>query len=104
MSVPQTVGLKPHSTQGGTNLAGFLITFIGAILFSTKAVMVKVAFKNTPMDALTLLMLRMAWSFPFYFVAAWMVGVKKDQQPLTKKQWMTIIFLGLFGYYLSSLF
>lgn len=83
---------------------GFIITFIGAILFSTKAVMVKVAFKNTPMDALTLLMLRMAWSFPFYVAAAWMAGNRKDQQPLTKKQWTTIIFLGLFGYYLSSLF
>src|SRR5690348_14298065 len=100
MSEQQTLDLKPQSS----NLPGFLITFFGAILFSTKAVMVKVAFKNTPMDALTLLMLRMAWSFPFYVVAAWMAGTRKDQQPLSKKQWMTVIFLGLFGYYLSSLF
>jgi drug/metabolite transporter (DMT)-like permease len=90
--------------QPTTNFAGFLITFVGAILFSTKAVMVKVAFRNTPMDALTLLMLRMAWSLPFYVAAALIAGARKDQVPLTKKQWMTVIFLGLFGYYLSSLF
>lgn len=84
--------------------AGFIITLLGSILFSTKAVIVKVAFAHTPMDALTLLTLRMAFSFPFYIVAAWMASSKKDVTPITARQWMYIIFLGLFGYYLSSLF
>ncbi len=85
-------------------LAGFVITFVGSILFSTKAVIVKVAFANTPMDALTLLMLRMAFSFPFYIVIAWLASTKKDTKPITGRQWIAVIFLGLFGYYLSSLF
>jgi len=84
-------------------LAGFLITIIGSILFSTKAIIVKVAFANTGMDALTLLMLRMTFSLPFY-VGAVIIARKQDATPLTKKQWMGIIGLGLFGYYLSSLF
>ncbi len=35
-------------------LAGFVITFLGAVLFSTKAIIIKVAFAHTAIDALTL--------------------------------------------------
>jgi len=95
--------VRPGATQH-LESTGFAITFLGAILFSTKAVIVKFAFRNTPMDALTLLMLRMTFSLPFYVVAAWMAGTKKGIRPLTSRQWSYVIFLGLFGYYLSSLF
>jgi drug/metabolite transporter (DMT)-like permease len=84
-------------------LAGFLITIIGSILFSTKAIIVKVAFANTHMDALTLLMLRMSFSLPFYLVAV-LLARKEKLTPLTSRQWLGVIGLGLFGYYLSSLF
>lgn len=84
-------------------LAGFLITIIGSILFSTKAIIVKVAFANTSMDALTLLMLRMTFSLPFYVGAVWLAR-QKGHTPLTGRQWAMVIGLGLFGYYLSSLF
>jgi drug/metabolite transporter (DMT)-like permease len=84
-------------------LAGFLITIIGSILFSTKAIIVKVAFANTSMDALTLLMLRMTFSLPFYLAAVWFAR-QEGLTPLTTRQWITVIGLGLFGYYLSSLF
>lgn len=56
------------------------------------------------MDALTLLTLRMFFSFPFYVGAAWLAMNRKDATRLTRRQWFFIIFLGLFGYYLSSLF
>jgi drug/metabolite transporter (DMT)-like permease len=85
-------------------LAGFLITFLGAVLFSTKAIIVKVAFANTRMDALTLLMLRMTFSLPFYLGAVWLSRQQHSDSPLSTKQWMAVIGLGLFGYYLSSLF
>src|SRR4030095_13561887 len=84
-------------------LAGFLITFAGAILFSTKAIIVKKAFANFRADALTLLTLRMVFSLPFYLVAAFFVSSRKDNVRLTTTQWWMVIFLGLFGYYLSSL-
>jgi len=84
-------------------LAGFLITIIGSILFSTKAIIVKVAFENTSMDAITLLMLRMTFSLPFYIGAIWFAR-QEGLTPLTTRQWMGVIGLGLFGYYLSSLF
>lgn len=84
-------------------LAGFLITIIGSILFSTKAIIVKVAFANTSMDAITLLMLRMTFSLPFYVGAIWFAR-KENLAPLTTRQWVGVIGLGLFGYYLSSMF
>jgi drug/metabolite transporter (DMT)-like permease len=92
--------------QGKYNISllGFSLTFIGSILFSTKAIIVKVAFANTPMDALTLLMLRMVFSFPFYVGAAILAMSNKNAAKITGKQWFYVIFLGLFGYYLSSLF
>lgn len=84
-------------------LAGFLITIIGSILFSTKAIIVKVAFANTSMDAITLLMLRMTFSLPFYIGAIWFAR-QEGHERLNARQWLGVIGLGLFGYYLSSMF
>ena len=50
---------------------GILITLAGAILFSTKAIFVKLAFKNTGVDAVTLLALRMAFAVPIYLLVAY---------------------------------
>jgi len=85
-------------------LAGFIITLLGSILFSTKAIIVKKAFADTPIDALTLLTLRMMFSLPFFLGVAILSGNKKENIHLTKRQWIYIIILGIFGYYLSSLF
>jgi drug/metabolite transporter (DMT)-like permease len=92
---------KKHNT---ITWAGFAITFLGAILFSTKAIIVKVAFASASVDALTLLTLRMIFSLPFYVGAAWLAGRQTDTVSLTKRQWLYVLVLGLFGYYLSSLF
>jgi drug/metabolite transporter (DMT)-like permease len=85
-------------------VTGFLITFLGAILFSTKAIMVKKAFANVKVDAVTLLTLRMAFSLPFYLIAAFWVSRQAGNVQMTRRQWVITIVLGLFGYYLSSLF
>ncbi|MDP1763650.1 MAG: DMT family transporter [Sediminibacterium sp.] len=85
-------------------LTGFFITLTGAILFSTKAIFVKLAFQSTQVDAVTLLTLRMLFALPFYLFAAWLVSKKENQVRLTKKEWVYIVGLGILGYYLSSLF
>lgn len=85
-------------------MAGLLITLIGSIFFSTKAVIVRYAFSKTQVDAVSLLAVRMLFSLPFYIGAAWFASSKKDNVRLSGKQWLYIIGLGLFGYYLSSLF
>jgi len=84
-------------------LGGFLITFTGAVLFSTKAIIVKKAFGNTHADALTLLTLRMIFSLPFYIFSAVLISNKKENIRISKKQWFYVIILGMFGYYISSL-
>src|ERR1044072_8425360 len=55
------------------------------------------------MDAITLLMLRMTFSLPFYVGAIWFAR-QEALPPLTTRQWLIVIGLGLFGYYLSSMF
>jgi len=91
-----------------TLLQGFLISFSGAVIFSTKAILVKLAFRHTHTDGLTLLMLRMLLSLPFYLLAAWWgarrVSADGTRERMTRRQWVWVIVLGLLGYYLSSLF
>jgi drug/metabolite transporter (DMT)-like permease len=97
--------VKSDITRNSTvTLAGFLITFFGSILFSTKAIIVKKAFADTPMDALSLLALRMLFSLPFFVAVAILSSNDKTNVRLTARQWLSVIVLGLFGYYLSSLF
>jgi drug/metabolite transporter (DMT)-like permease len=88
--------------QHTISFVGFLITFFGAVLFSTKAIIVKKAFHDTRIDALSLLTIRMIFSLPFYLAVAFFTGQKKDNIVFTKRQWLYIIILGLFGYYISS--
>ncbi len=83
---------------------GFILTFIGSVLFSTKAIFVKLAFAASNVDALTLLALRMIFSLPFFIVVAFFYSNRQSNIRFTVKQWAYIIFLGFIGYYLSSLF
>lgn len=85
-------------------VSGFLISLLGAVFFSTKAIFVKLAFKDTGVDAITLLSLRMLFSLPFYLIAAWLGAKKEAIKALTKRDWCYVCLLGIFGYHLSSLF
>ena len=92
------------NSRKNISLSGFLITFLGAILFSTKAIIVKKAFHATSVDVLTLLTDRMIFSLPFYVGAAVFVSQKKDNVRMSKRQWIHVFLLGIAGYYLSSYF
>lgn len=91
-------------TVNSITWAGFVITLLGAIMFSTKAIIVKLAFTHEAVDALTLLTLRMIFSLPFYVGAVWLVNKQEGATQLTRRQWLVVLVLGIFGYYLSSLF
>lgn len=84
-------------------IAGFIITLLGAILFSTKAIVVKLAFGATHTDALTLLTLRMVFSLPFYAGIALFVSGQKTNVRMTRMQWLLVAVVGMLGYYVSSL-
>jgi len=85
-------------------LNGFILAFTGAILFSTKAIIVKLAFRHAPVDALTLLTIRMIFSLPFFLVAAFLITSRTGNVRMNARQWFYLITLGLFGYHLSSFF
>jgi drug/metabolite transporter (DMT)-like permease len=92
------------SIKPGIGLIGFIITLLGAMLFSTKAVIVKYAFAHIQTDAVSLLALRMLFALPFYlFAIVWQSSTKEKVTPLTRRQWWQVIVLGLLGYYVSSL-
>ncbi|MDB5277920.1 MAG: family transporter [Ferruginibacter sp.] len=96
--------MTPKNDSSSIPVTGFMLAFAGSILFSTKAIIVKKAFADTHTDALTLLMLRMVFALPFFIGVAILSGNKKENVTITPKQWLSIIGLGIFGYYLSSLF
>ncbi|MDB5191624.1 MAG: family transporter [Segetibacter sp.] len=85
-------------------IAGFIITLVAAILFSTKAIIIKLAFAATGANAVTMITLRMIFSLPFYIAAAFFISNNKENIRMTNKQWMLVLGLGLIGYYMSSMF
>ncbi len=83
---------------------GIGIGLIGIVLFSSKAVMVKLAY-TYGVDAISVLLLRMLFSFPFYVVIA-LIYHKKERNSfrLNSKDYLWLIFFGFVGYYLASYF
>jgi len=80
-------------------LAGLAIAIVGAILFSTKAIVAKLLYRYH-IDAVTLIAFRMIFSLPFFAaIALWKA---RTQPALTGRERGQIVFLGLIGYYLSS--
>lgn len=81
------------------------LVFLGAIFFSSKAVLVKLAYRYE-IDSISLLTLRMVFSLPIFLIIAWFSNKSKESvaQPLSLKDWFYILVLGIAGYYLASLF
>jgi drug/metabolite transporter (DMT)-like permease len=79
-----------------------LIALCGAVLFSTKAIFVKLAYRDTPVDALTLLAMRMIFSIPFFLGAAVFSSNKTTNVKFTGKEWIYVALIGCLGYYVSS--
>ncbi|MDH1631780.1 DMT family transporter [Pseudomonas mosselii] len=82
---------------------GSLYAVLAALGFSFKAIFVKLAYAAGPVDAISLLALRMALSLPLF---AWLVWASRGQggAPLSASDGLRVALLGLFGYYLASLF
>ncbi len=89
-----------------TNLynQGFLWAVLGTILFSTKAIFIKLCFKSTNIDASSLLMLRMLFSLPFYAVAMWYFFANQQIKKVKASTYFAACLIGILGYYMSSLF
>lgn len=78
---------------------GLLCAVVGAIAFSGKAIIVKLAYRHG-VDAVTLIMYRMLFALPLFLAMAWWSG--RGKPPLSARDWLGVVALGFSGYYLSS--
>lgn len=99
----QSTTVTSESRSYAYFVAGIIICLLGAVCFSTKAIFVKLAYRETTVDAVTLLTLRMLFSLPFFIVSAWWSSSQRTNVRFTKKQWAAVAAIGCLGYYISSL-
>jgi drug/metabolite transporter (DMT)-like permease len=78
---------------------GVALTIIGAIAFSAKTVIIKLAYQYD-VDVLTLLALRMMFALPLFLIMAWWAG--GGGAPVSRRDAYTLVGLGFIGYYLGS--
>src|ERR1700730_10702130 len=78
---------------------GLLLATLGAIAFSSKAIIVKLAYRYG-VDAVTLIMFRMLFALPMFVILTWWAG--RGKRPLTWRDVRAVLGLGFCGYYLSS--
>lgn len=90
------MGVRTAEQRRGVGLA---LAALGAIAFSGKAIIVKLAYRHG-MDAVTLIMLRMLFALPLFLGMAWWAG--RGKPALTRRDWAGVAGLGFSGYYLSS--
>ncbi len=82
---------------------GPLCSVLGVLGFSFKAILIKLAYAWHPVDAVTLLTLRMLFAAPFFVAMAWWAGRRPDARPIARRDWRALVWLGFIGYYLGSL-
>jgi drug/metabolite transporter (DMT)-like permease len=88
--------------------AALLMAIGGAIFFSSKSIFIKLAYAvpgldgAPPVDAVTLLTLRMIFSMPFFVVIGLLASRNSRQAALTRRDHVVLVGLGLLGYYFSS--
>jgi drug/metabolite transporter (DMT)-like permease len=78
---------------------GLMLATLGAIAFSGKAIIVKLAYRHG-VDAVTLIMYRMLFALPMFLLLAWWAG--RGKPALTTRDKLAVLGLGFTGYYLAS--
>ncbi len=91
------------ATSTQSRFSGSLLVLLGALGFSTKAILVKLVYASAPeVDAITLMALRMLFALPFFLlVAAWLRGQAQAVR-LTAGDQLLISAMGVLGFYLSG--
>ena len=102
---PDTEQITPQAQIGRAQSApksiavGLVLATVGAIAFSGKAIIVKLAYRYG-VDAVTLIMYRMLFALPIFAAMAWWSS--RGKAALTRKDWLGVLWLGFTGYYLAS--
>jgi len=80
-----------------------VLAVVGILGFSFKAILIKLAYAWAPIDALTLLTLRMLYAAPFFAAMAWWAARDRNKGRIERRDWGALVWLGFVGYYLASL-
>jgi len=86
-------------TPPASVLPGLALAAAGAVAFSGKAIIVKLAYRHG-VDAVTLIMFRMLFAMPLFLALAWWAG--RGKPPLSGRDKLAVLGLGFSGYYLAS--
>ena len=97
--MPSTTPVAPAALRERPIWPGLALASIGAIAFSGKAIIIKLAYRHG-VDAVTLIMYRMLFALPLFVLLAWWAG--RGKPALTKRDWIAVVGLGFTGYYLAS--
>lgn len=102
---PERTDPTPQATRDVAQLVGALIVLAGALGFSTKAILIKLAYQAQPgIDAITILAARMAFSLPvFLAVALWGLRRGAPGPKVGARDVPALALLGVLGYYGASL-
>ncbi len=98
--------MEPSNDSSGPKVAAILLAATGVLMFSTKAVMVKLAY-GYGVDPVSLLLLRMLFALPVFLLVGWLKGRRTFQEEPYTLKWkdhLTMIGLGFVGYYMASYF
>lgn len=97
---PAATPVPDHHVRRFTT--GLLLAAAGSVLFSGKAIVVKLAYRHG-VDAETLIALRMIFALPFFLVALWWTSrAAANALPIAPRDHLRIGFIGLLGYYAAS--
>lgn len=95
------MGLKPalQRTPMATLWPGLLMAAVGAVAFSGKAIIAKLAYRHG-VDAITLVMYRMLFALPLFLLLS--LWASRGKPALERRDWWVVCGLGFSGYYLAS--
>ncbi|MDH6593148.1 drug/metabolite transporter (DMT)-like permease [Variovorax sp. TBS-050B] len=82
------------STEKKNLVPGLVLASLGAVAFSGKAIIVKLAYRYG-VDAITLIMLRMLFALPLFALMAWWAG--RGKPALTLRDWLGVVVARLLG-------
>ena len=91
------------ATERQGRIVGATLVAVGAIAFSGKAVIIKLAYRYD-VDPITLLAFRMLFSAPLFALLGWWASRGTAIAPLSWSDRRALVLLGIVGYYLSSYF
>ncbi|MBO6505347.1 MAG: DMT family transporter [Kordiimonadaceae bacterium] len=80
--------------------AGIALAAAGAILFSSKGVIIKLAYENG-MSTVEVMLFRMAFSAPVFALSAFLVA-RRQRLLISGKDWALTILCGVLSYYLAT--